>query len=551
MAAVQPTGFTLPFNSVLNTTTLSPSNVLRAAQENKTLSLGLLLGAAVLLTVRYILSPRRKLPPGPKGWPIIGSALELRDKQWLKFTEWKKTYGDVIFINGAGQDIVILNTQKAAADLLDRRAGIYSDRPLNVVASDIMTGGLLVVFTRYSDIWRRMRKAAHEGLNKGVVRDFHTTQTKEALLLAIGGLEEPKEWDKHLRRTAASMVLSVVYDQPTIEDEQDPRVKDINDFVQRLTRAAYPGAHWVEFFPWMKYLPSSIAKWKAEAEGWYRKDSAMFEGLFNSVKENVAKGDEHPSLSATLIRESGRHGLTNRENSWLAGTMYAAGAETTSAVMSWWTLAMLAYPETMKRAQAELDAVVGRERLPSFADYNHLPYVRAMVKEALRWRPVDPVGLPHRSIEDDWYEGMFIPAGTICIANVWHLNRDPEIYGEDAHHFNPARHLDAQGNVAPGPPDTKEESHVTYGFGRRLCVGRHVANNSLFIDIAITLWAANIERPKGPDGKPVFLDVDGFVEDGLVVRPIPFGVSIVPRFPEAVALLNSERELKNETGLGA
>ena len=61
--------------------------------------------------------------------------------------------------------------------------------------------------------------------------------------------------------------------------------------------------------------------------------------------------------------------------------------------MSWWTLAMLAYPEVQKRAQDELDAVVGRTRVPTFADLPHLPYIRAMVKEALRWRPVDPVGL--------------------------------------------------------------------------------------------------------------------------------------------------------------
>jgi cytochrome P450 len=185
--------------------------------------------------------------------------------------------------------------------------------------------------------------------------------------------------------------------------------------------------------------------------------------------------------------------------------------------MAWWGLAMLAYPETQARAQAELDAVVGRNRLPTFADYPHLPYIRAMVKEALRWRPIDPVGLPHRSTEDDWYNGMFIPKGTICIPNVWLLNRDPEIYGEDATEFNPARHLDANGELAPGPVDTKEESHVTYGFGRRLCVGRHVANNSLFIDIAIVLWANKIDRKKDASGKPLPLNTEGFLEEGLVV----------------------------------
>jgi cytochrome P450 len=190
----------------------------------------------------------------------------------------------------------------------------------------------------------------------------------------------------------------------------------------------------------------------------------------------------------------------------------AAGAETTSAVLAWWMLAMVTYPEVQKRAQAELDAVVGRSRTPTFADLPHLPYIRAMVKEALRWRPVDPVGLPHLSTEDDWYEGMFIPKGTIVIANVWHLNRDPELYGADAEHFNPARFLDT-----PCPPETKEEGHVTYGFGRRVCVGKHVANNSLFIDLAVTLWACNIEPAKDARGNVIPIDVDGWVEDGLVV----------------------------------
>jgi len=107
-----------------------------------------------------------------------------------------------------------------------------------------------------SSSWRRMRKAAHEGLNKGVIKDFHETQTREALLLAASGLAEPAQWDKHIRRAAASMVLSVVYNQPPIKSEQDSTVKLANEFIRRLTLAAYPGAHLVEFFPWMKYIPS-------------------------------------------------------------------------------------------------------------------------------------------------------------------------------------------------------------------------------------------------------------------------------------------------------
>ncbi|KAH9058061.1 cytochrome P450 [Lactarius vividus] len=113
-----------------------------------------------------------------------------------------------------------------------------------------------------------------------------------------------------------------------------------------------------------------------------------------------------------------------------------------------------------KRAQAELDAVVGRSRTPTFADLQHLPFICAMVKETLRWRPVGPVDVPHCSMEDDWYNGMFIPKGTIVMANVWHLNRDPEIYGADAADFNTARFLDANGYIAQCSPETKEQGHV-------------------------------------------------------------------------------------------
>jgi cytochrome P450 len=91
---------------------------------------------------------------------------------------------------------------------------------------------------------------------------------------------------------------------------------------------------------------------------------------------------------------------------------------------------MAACPEAQSRAHAELDAVVGCDRLPAFADYPHLPYLRAMVKEVLRWRPAAPLATPHRSTESDWYEGIFIPKGTTCIPNVWYMNRDLGIYGE-------------------------------------------------------------------------------------------------------------------------
>jgi len=80
---------------------------------------------------------------------------------------------------------------------------------------------------------------------------------------------------------------------------------------------------------------------------------------------------------------------------------------------------MIAYPKLQKHAQDELDAVVGRSRPPTFADAPNLPFMQAVAKESLRWRRVGPFALPHRTAKDDWYEGMFIPKGTVCMENLW------------------------------------------------------------------------------------------------------------------------------------
>jgi cytochrome P450 len=179
-------------------------------------------------------------------------------------------------------------------------------------------------------------------------------------------------------------------------------------------------------------------------------------------------------------------------------------------------LAMVAFPETQRRAQAELDAVVGRNRVPSFSDLPDLPYLRAMVKEVLRWRSVLPVGIPHCSIEDDWYEGMFIPKGSMCVVNVGLCNHDPEIYGDDAATFDPSRHLNPDGTLAQGPPETQDEGHIVYGFGKRICPGRHVANDTMFISFAVMLWAMEIVPVKDEYGEDVPVDVDDYVDSGMV-----------------------------------
>ncbi len=102
-----------------------------------------------------------------------------------------------------------------------------------------------------------------------------------------------------------------------------------------------------------------------------------------------------------------------------AAVAYAAGADTSVSTLTTFFLAMTLHPEAQKRAQAELDVVVG-DRLPTFADKDSLPYVTAVMKEVLRWIPVLPMAVPHRAVNSDQYKGYFIPAGASVLGNTWY-----------------------------------------------------------------------------------------------------------------------------------
>ncbi|PSS37906.1 hypothetical protein PHLCEN_2v248 [Hermanssonia centrifuga] len=158
---------------------------------------------------------------------------------------------------------------------------------------------------------------------------------------------------------------------------------------------------------------------------------------------------------------------------------------------------MVLYPDVMRRAQAEIDAVVGRDRTPLFSDRDKLPYIEAIVKEVIRWRPVDPLG-------------------TVVIFNVWAMNRNPK-YFPDAEEFRPERYLDDSGQLAEAIPDTHGHGHFAFGSGRRICPGRDFANQAFFINIATLLWAFDFEKALDNDGQPIIPSRTDCIDEGIMV----------------------------------
>ena len=128
----------------------------------------------------------------------------------------------------------------------------------------------------------------------------------------------------------------------------------------------------------------------------------------------------------------------------------------------------------------------------------------------------------------------------------------------------------SNGKPIPGPVETREDGHSTFGFGRRACVGKHAANDALFVSVATVLWAMRLERARDESGEEVPLDTETAVDSGMVMyagvsylptpcfrpstdafvssRPVPYRCNAVPRFPEARSLLAEQLELMKERG---
>ncbi|KAI0055222.1 cytochrome P450, partial [Artomyces pyxidatus] len=137
----------------------------------------------------------RRVPPGPRGLPLLGNIRELADTKWLTSSAPMQEYGAIVYLRVPGQSVLLLNSQRMAVDLLDKRAKIYSSRPRLILASEIYTGGIVLPFIYYGDMWRRLRKAAHECLTVAQAKRYNPIQAKEAAILALDMLADGDEWD--------------------------------------------------------------------------------------------------------------------------------------------------------------------------------------------------------------------------------------------------------------------------------------------------------------------------------------------------------------------
>ncbi|KAF8174079.1 cytochrome P450 [Pholiota molesta] len=450
---------------------------------------------------RAIQTSWRKIPyppgPPPKGILSGNEADVSVPLLWRVCAEWANIYGNILYLRVSKKPVIILNSLEDANELFEKRSHNYSSRPVTPMYN-LMGLTFSTALKTYGPEWRQHRRI----LQQTFKQDY-----------------------------AGAIVLSVTYGYD---------VAPKNDHLVTLLESTRPAfslgtsPRWmINTFPILRYIPRWLpgTGFKNYASSVKKVVTEQREAPFKYTADSLASGSTRISVISSFL-ENCHSEMDVKILKEAAATGYGAG--TASSIMNFF-IAMITFPDIQKKAQSEIDRVIGGDRLPNYDDQLSLPYVTAVLREVVRWKPLVPLGLPHASKNDDIYQGYYIPKDTALHPNVWAMTRDSEKY-KDPEAFNPDRFFDENGDL------NNDDIGYAFGFGRRICPGRHLGTASVWLAIATILSTFTIGKDKDSSGNELPFEAK-FTETGVISYPLPFKCSVTPRSDRARQLILEVREV--------
>ncbi|KIM61701.1 hypothetical protein SCLCIDRAFT_865585 [Scleroderma citrinum Foug A] len=435
--------------------------------------------------------------------------------------------------------------------MLDKKSAKYSDRPIFPFVGDLLGCKHSLALLSYGDTFRETRKHFHRIIGtRAAVEEFSDVESMEIHKFLKRVLADPERLVNHLRLTVGAIVLRIAYGYQ-VNQENDPLINLVGEAVRIFSRAAAPGVFLVDSIPIrtcihgilctevislvVKYIPEWVpgAGFQRQAREWKAIMDQVTDVPYNFVKSQMEAGMALRSYTSVLLE--GRMSNLSEEEvisiKWSASSFFGGGAETSVVAMNSMFFAMAFFPEVQKKAQAELDAIIGPERLPTLSDRQSLPYMEALLKEIHRWHAVSRLGVPHRTSDDDIHDGYYIPKGSLIVPNIWAMLNDPHVYPSPTE-FRPERFL-----VHDGKQPEQDPCTISFSFGRRICPGLQLADASVWLLTTMTLAVFDITK-----------SAKGNVEIAPEVNASSIGVShlkslkcsILPRSAKALELIQQD-----------
>ncbi|KAF9644779.1 cytochrome P450 [Thelephora ganbajun] len=469
----------------------------------------------------------RREKPSPSGsptLPIVGNlTIPSNEKVWDRLTGWTRQYGEIYSLKLGPGNAVILSSMAAVKEIVEKNSGLITGRSRSALMDSTADGVLTICIARR---WRPVR----EFLTFQACQQHLGIQHAEATQLMFDILSEPINFCNQIRRYAASTAFSVVFGKRTPQ----PTTPEVIEF--------FAAQHSLELLPEPDVVRpfGVIPMLQHVSEGWTRRKKlanqtrrleTLYSKLCDELVANINAEKKNGCWMETVVERGPEMGLDEGQVVKFGGTLIEDGPDTTSAFLQTFVFALMNWPEAQKRAQEEVEMVIGPDRIPAVQDIDDLPYVQALIKETHRWRPTVPLALPHTTIGNILYKEYVIPQDTEVYVNNWTIMHDSGIF-EDPESFRPERWFQL------GLRDERIFD-LMFGIGKYACPGQNLARNSINLNAMNFLWAFNISRAKYPSGREKVYDLNDF-SPGLLVAPNPFECVITPRSGGRAGIIRSE-----------
>lgn len=366
---------------------------------------------------------------------------------------------------------IFLNSHRVVAEIIAKRGSLTNGRSPMPISSGIVSRFGRSLLLPPSG-WTERRRVMHHLLSGSALKQYGGWQELESTQMMAEYLKQPERWYRHHYRYANSVVHHIALGERLVKSGKD--LEDLQDVVTYFVGSI--GSSVIDWFPELDRLPRFLQVWRPHWERLGTWNYNIYRSWWAPIKEQIANGTAPPSfVRDVLLNEKTKFSGNDEAAMYVAMQLIEAGSDTTRETLNIFVMAALCYPDIFHKARADVDRVCGAnaERLPSLADMESLPYICAMIKEVLRWRPIFQLTPDHTATADIDFEGYHFPAGTGFVINEIAVCNECDNPTE----FQPERWLDGH---------EQDVSHGLWQFGggRRICVGYRLAQRGLFINMA-------------------------------------------------------------------
>nr|GMC94690.1 cytochrome P450 CYP736A12-like [Ipomoea batatas] len=473
------------------------------------------LAAISILKVLFMKNKGKKLPPGPRGLPILGHFHLVGKNPHKDLQKLSKTYGPIMHLRFGFVDNIVASTPAAAKMFLKTHDLNFATRPLSEAAKYISNGQKGLSFGQYGPYWRNVRKLCTlEFLSNLKINSFQPMR-REELCLLVESFKQAAQNGEAVNLSAKVSSLSVNMSCRMVfgkkYEDKDIGEKGFKAVIQEAVHlTALPNLG--DYFPYIGKLDVQGLTKRMKAVG--KLFDEFLEKIIDEHEQGKTKGNSTQTTKDFVgtmleIMKSGETSFqfTREHVKSVMLDMLIASLDTSSSVIEWTMSELLKHPEVMGKVKEELESQVGLDRMVEEKDLEQLKYLEIVIKESLRLHPVVPLLLPHASIEDCEVGDFHVPKNSTVTVNVWAIGRDPSAWS-DAEKFIPERF-----NKSSIEYKGQDFELLPFGSGRRSCPGMQLGITIVRLVVAQLVHCFDWSLPNGLLPK----DLDMTEEFGLVL----------------------------------